>query len=195
MGQLYQFEGILLVIGIIFLVLRKRKKHLILLWWFLIFPVPSSLTYESVPHAVRSICGLPVFQIIAALSLVSSFNYLKYSGINKPEYKTGIKYLASFVFIFFLSFAIHNIRYYFVRYYKEYPKKSFGAWSYGRKEIIQTAENLKGIDTYSFMGDGETGIYLSYFIRNMTRKMAKKPSILIDTDLIVSIDSQTKDKP
>ena len=173
MGQLYQFEGILLVIGIIFLVLRKRKKHLILLWWILIFPVPSSFTYESVPHAVRSICGLPVFQIIAALGLVSSFNYIKYVRINKSGYKTGIKYLTTSVSILFLAFAVYNIRYYFVRYYKEYPKKSFGAWSYGRKEIIQTAENLKDIDTYSFMGMGRQDIFVLFYTKYDPEKWQK----------------------
>jgi len=165
MGQLYQFEGILLVMGIIFLVLRKREKHWILLWWFLIFPVASGLTYESVPHAIRSICGLPVFHIIAALGVVSSFNYIKYIKINKSGYKTGIKYLTTSVSILFLAFAVYNIRYYFVRYYKVYPKKSFGVWSYGRKEIIQTAENFKGIDTYSFMGMGRQDIFVLFYTK------------------------------
>ena len=165
MGQLFQFEGILLITGIIFLVMRARKRRMILLWWFLIFPVASSLTYESVPHAIRSICGLPVFQIIAALGLVSSFNYGRYIGINKPRYKIGIKYLAALFSILFLTFAIYNIRYYFVRYYKVYPKVSYGAWNYGMKEVIQTAENLKGIDTYSFMGMGRKDIFVLFYTK------------------------------
>ena len=81
-----------------------------------------------------------------------------------------------------------------MRYYKEYPKKSFGAWSYGRKEIIQTAENLKGIDTYSFMGMGRQDIFVLFYTKYDPEKW-QKPSILIDTDLIVSIKLRIKDSP
>lgn len=174
MGQLFKFEGILLVIGFIFIILRKKRWHwMILLWWFFIFPVSSSLTYESVPHAIRSICGLPVFQIIGAIGIVSSFSYIKRLSIDKLPYKKYVHYPAIVISILFLVFSLSNIRYYFLRYYTIYPKTQHYAWDYGMREIIQTAERLDNFDAFSFMDMGDPYIFILFYARYDPEKWQK----------------------
>jgi len=162
-GQLYRFECILLVIGLIFIFVKRRKEYLILAWWFFMFPVSSSLTYESIPHAVRTICGLPVFQIIAAVSIDSLYGYFKQIDKSRFQYREYITYVIISISIAFLVLVVFNIRYYFARYYKVYSSVFYGSFDYGMKEIIQSTENLRNIDFYSFSGMGNPYIFVLFY--------------------------------
>lgn len=175
MGQLFQFEGILIVLGIIFLVLciRKKKGNAVLLWWFLLFPVSASLTYESIPHAIRSIYGLPVFQIIAAVGLVSTIAYVRSVGIKHQQFKKYINYPLIVLTGSFIIFSICNVSNYFWRYYKIYSETKFGAWSYGIKEAIQITDKLKNTDTVSFMNMGNKYIYILFHTKYDPQKWQK----------------------
>lgn len=174
MGQLYKFEGVLVILGVIFMILRKRRMGMVVLWWFLLFPVSASLTYESIPHAIRSISGLPVFQIIAAVGVVSSFDYVRRIRLNHPKYKIGVRYADAFALVLFIVFALSNIRSYLVRYYKIYPRTGSGAWSYGLKEVIHTAENLGRFDVFSFLGIDDPYIYILFHTKYDPEKWQKE---------------------
>lgn len=68
--------GVFFVIGLLKSVAKMFKKwrehghpstlHVLLLSWFFIMLMPSALTFEGIPHALRSIGALPVVMIFAA---------------------------------------------------------------------------------------------------------------------------------
>lgn len=174
MGHLYRFEGILLIAGIIFLISRREKDKIILLWWLFIFPLASSLTYDSVPHAIRSIYGLPVFQIVAGVGLVSCISYIRRMSVSKKL----IKYIAIPLLILFVGFALSNLRYYFVKYYTDYPNSSYLFWNYGMKEIVRASQNLRSINVFGFHGYYEQPyIYVLFYTKHDPKKWQSTRSL------------------
>ncbi len=104
MGLLYLFELPFLLVGIYILVWGNfnKKIKIILLGWFLLAPVPASIT-TGVPHAVRTLNFLPMFQIFTALGLLTTIASI--SKIKHEIVKIRIKYL---IFSLFFLFFIFN---------------------------------------------------------------------------------------
>jgi 4-amino-4-deoxy-L-arabinose transferase-like glycosyltransferase len=73
-GQVFWLEPILWGAAIIALATLPRRVNfalwLLLIIWFLTFPVASSLTEAGIPHEVRSIAVLPLPQLLAGLGAV-----------------------------------------------------------------------------------------------------------------------------
>lgn len=69
-GQLLWAEAILAAAGLVW-VLRNLRRPLaqFLLVWLLIWPMPASLTVESVPQAIRSIVSLPLWQLLGGAAV------------------------------------------------------------------------------------------------------------------------------
>lgn len=73
----------------LWLILKERQKpYLFLLFWFLTFPIPSSMTYDRfdiycMPNALRSVAGMPVLEIISALGILSVLSLLKTEKLQK----------------------------------------------------------------------------------------------------------------
>jgi len=92
-GQLYLIEIIPLLLGLIFL--RNR----LILFWFLVGPIPSALTRGGGPHAARAFLLLPAFALTIALGISKLKKFL-------PVY--WILYLGSC--IFFLNYFFGTYR-------------------------------------------------------------------------------------
>jgi len=106
--------GILFILGIGLMVtkLYKPKQRIFLLSWFIIMLLPAILTFEGLPHALRSIGVIPVVYIFAALGLIWLFE--KISSKNKK--------IAIIVLIFFLLYpALANYHKYFIK-WANHPK-------------------------------------------------------------------------
>lgn len=134
MGLLYLFELPFLLIGLYFIVFGKfdKKTKLLILSWFLLAPVPASIT-TGVPHAVRTLNFLPTFQIITAIGIVwALLSIYKYKNIKYVFYL-----LASLVFIFNFSYYLNQ---YFVQlnYYDSFD------WQYGYKDAIEEMKKIEG---------------------------------------------------
>ncbi|MEM5799631.1 MAG: glycosyltransferase family 39 protein [Candidatus Aenigmatarchaeota archaeon] len=108
-GQLHIFELPFLIIGIIVCILMKNHYYKIILFWFLIFPIPASLTYEGIPHGLRSYNGFPVFEIISSIGLVFIIEKLK-----KPKLIFYLFSLLIIILVFYISFKF--IDHYFQNY-------------------------------------------------------------------------------
>lgn len=127
-GMLYIIELPLVLIGFYSLIFdfKNRGKYVLLLWFF-IAPIASSLT-TGTPHAVRALFFLPAYQLITMLGirkLLISFNY----------FKLGI------VFLYTLSFY-----YYLDMYYIESPIEQAQEWQYGYREAVDAVNTLKKED-------------------------------------------------
>jgi 4-amino-4-deoxy-L-arabinose transferase-like glycosyltransferase len=140
MGLVYITFLPFLFIGIYLLLFEPydKKTKYIIFAWFLLAPVPASIT-TGVPHAVRTLNFLPIFEIFIALGLlkfVFSLNKLKNRFLTIP-----VKYLAaaicSLIFIF-------NFIYYLNQYFVQQNYAYAYDWQYGYEQAVPAAEQLKG---------------------------------------------------
>lgn len=125
MGLLYLWELPFLLIGVykLFFSVKNSNKKFIF-WWFLIAPLPSVITTE-LPHAVRTLCFLPTFQIFTAIGIIVSWEIIK-SG------KIIIKAFS----LCYLLFIIFNIYFYFHQYYQHLNYETAKYWQYGYASLV-----------------------------------------------------------
>jgi 4-amino-4-deoxy-L-arabinose transferase-like glycosyltransferase len=133
MGLLYLFELPLLLFGIYRFIFHPfdRKSKLLVLLWFFIVPIPASITRE-VPHAVRTINFLPLFQLFTAVGIVSLFGYFL------PYQRKSMKHkgmIFSLYTLFFL-FASFNMLYYLNQYFVQMNYYTGKDWQYGYLQAI-----------------------------------------------------------
>lgn len=129
-GIIYFIELPLLLVGLFFL-LKNGKKSVngLILAWFLLAPIPASIT-RDVPHAMRLAIAMPIFQLFIA----SGIYYLTRLITN-----TKLLLLGS-LFIFLYS---ANLFYFLHNYFNHYATDSAVEWVYGRKEAALYAQSVK----------------------------------------------------
>ena len=120
-GLLYLIEAPFLIIGIVQLIRHYRPIAAILLPWFFLAPVASSIT-SGTPSAVRSLFFLPTFQIFTALGLV----------------RLRKLFAISYVLLAVISFAG-----YLDLYYRHTPTETSQGWQYGYKQMVQQVMSSK----------------------------------------------------
>ncbi len=79
-GQLYLFQSLPILFGTFVCIKERREIHKLLIFWLAIYSIPASLTYEGIPHAVRTITALPLFEIFTSIGLSYMF-----TAINKDK--------------------------------------------------------------------------------------------------------------
>lgn len=130
MGLLYLWELPFLLFGVYKFIFGDfdKKTKLFILSWFLIAPIPASIT-TGVPHALRTLNFLPTWQIFIAVGIL--FALQKISNIKYQISKIHIKYL---IFTFYLLFFIFNFLYYLNQYFIQQNYFNASDWMYGWKE-------------------------------------------------------------
>lgn len=142
MGLLYLWEFPFLLLGSYGLIFMSNGKFdktakMFILSWFLIAPIPASIT-SGVPHAVRTLNFLPMFQVLIAIGIISTL--VKLSDI---KYKIlGMKIWKLFV-ICYLLFAILNFLYYLNQYFVQQNYFNSKEWQYGYKEAVAQVETIE----------------------------------------------------
>ncbi len=133
MGLLYIWELPFIILGIFFLIKDYLKKEsLVLLIWFLLAPLPASVTW-GVPHAIRSALFIPTFEIFAAFGFYKTYQLLSLR-----------KKTTSLVFCLLMGgLLLLNIKYYLYCYYIALPQQWSDKWLYGRKQAVQFTEDSK----------------------------------------------------
>ena len=141
----------LFFLGGVFLVLKRgylaMRKHIqggafgddliiypFLILWFIILLAPEFLTYESNPHALRSIGVLPVVYIIAALCMSSMWEFMLRRFAVRKNIMTYF-----FFFLIVIVIGFNSIKY-------------FGLWArnpltsiYFEKDITQLAYAIQDV--------------------------------------------------
>lgn len=133
MGLLYFWEIPFLFIGI---VLLWKNFHLIktfLLGWLALAPVAASITYD-VPHAVRTLVFLPVFQILTAIGCVGSVMWV--NKLRNTILRIGIIVIA-------ISIISANIFYYLHMYFVHTNREYASDWQYGYEQTVAECERIK----------------------------------------------------
>lgn len=126
-GQLYLFEIITVLIGLIVCV-RDIKRFKLIIFWLIISPLGAALTFQS-PHALRAHNMIIPLSIVSAVGLATVFEYvLKTKKQNSMLY---FSLITLFLGIIFWS----NFRY-IHQYYLHMPKAYPYSSQYGVKELV-----------------------------------------------------------
>lgn len=153
MGQAYLFEFPLLIIGIIYFYNSKkidRKTKQIFLYWTIISPLASSLTFQA-PSALRSLPLVVPLTFFISCGIYSLFNKTK-----------------KFIFVLFIiAFYIFSLGYYFDSYFIHYQKRYPFAWEYGFKNIIPYVEANKDKFSHIFITDTYDQPYIYYLFYSL----------------------------
>jgi len=134
-GELYPIELPFLLAGLYFLAKRSGQAAAIIIGWMLISPVASSMTREGVPHALRSLAGVPAFAMAIGVGLVETARRLK----------TGTRFWA-IATVALTELAC--VACFLTGYFATYPRISGHAWqsgigealAYCHKEVIPGSE-------------------------------------------------------
>jgi 4-amino-4-deoxy-L-arabinose transferase-like glycosyltransferase len=132
-GQMYIWDIVFLVGGVILLIRRKEGNWWLIPAWLLIGIIPAATARET-PHALRIETTLPTFQILTAYGFV---NFLIWIKKYKRALTTNIL-VAALSLLLFLNFVyfLHN-------YYNHYPFEYSGEWQYGYKESIEYVKSVE----------------------------------------------------
>ncbi|MBI2066361.1 glycosyltransferase family 39 protein [Candidatus Woesebacteria bacterium] len=134
-GLIYTINILFFVLGLYHLLTNRTRESFLLLIWFLLSPIPSSLTREA-PHALRAITMLPIPMIVSALGF---FYFLE----KTEKLKVSRGTLTPVYLILLIVFAEN----YFKTYFLDYRRSYSWAWQYGYKEVVDYAkENYIGYD-------------------------------------------------
>ena len=136
-GQLYLFEIITVILGIIILLKRFDKSSIVVFSWLILAPFASALTFQA-PHALRAHNMAIPAVLISAVGLNLLIDWI--GGLKKL--KNSFYIILSL--IIFLSFTRY-LHMYYVHMAKEYPYSS----QYGVKELVdymkENEENYKNV--------------------------------------------------
>lgn len=137
MGLLYLWELPFLLYGLFYLLATSNQQPAtkLLLGWLLIAPIAASPT-TGLPHAVRTLVFLPVFQIVTAIGIVAVVKLINIAAPRVALAKWGI-FLGISVFAFF------NITYYLDMYFVNMNPEFSEYWQYGYQQVVEYTEKNK----------------------------------------------------
>lgn len=138
-GQLLFFTFWMGFIGLIYLLFKGEKLLYIFPVWFFLFPIPASLTWESLPHGGRTICGLPVFEILAAVGFYFSISAIK-KAFSKPNKLLAI--LLTIILSMFFVKSIFDLNYSIKNFYQDYAKNSMIWYDYEVCAISKATQDI-----------------------------------------------------
>ncbi|EKD89938.1 MAG: hypothetical protein ACD_32C00111G0003 [uncultured bacterium] len=130
-GQLYYFQAVFLLIGLIGLFKLKQKFKGLLLSWVLLAFLPVSVTNDSIPHALRTLIAAPFFQLITAFGMLIVSVWLR---------NRSILWKGSVILVVLIIFVLQFVSY-INNYYQVYPKLYSRDWQYGYKQVVEYIKN------------------------------------------------------
>lgn len=133
-GEFYKIDSLFLIVGFLLLLIKRKKEHLVLLFWALLAPLPGSIAggLTETAHAGRSLFIMGSWHLVAAFGYYSSFQFVK-----KKFIKLGMVALI----VGILGWEINA---YLTYYYGEYSRRYAIEWQYGMKQIVQYLKEYDG---------------------------------------------------
>ena len=165
-GELYYLDFFLLIFAIYGLVRYQRHLGLFFLVWLVVSIIPSSLTLEGSPHALRILPGLPAWLMLVALGILFWLDWL----LRKVRWRAflGIN------FGLFLLYSLQVVM--FWRFYTQvYPKLYARQWQYGYKDAIKEVKALQAknpnYDVYISRSQGRPAMYWWFYTQENPQKV------------------------
>jgi hypothetical protein len=166
-GELHMFELPLVLIGLVVCAMSFRREYLVVLLWFFTYSISADLTVWGVPHALRTFNAVPVFEIIAAIGLVSISKPL-FEGVSVVVGRVLIlRRIYAFGMIVFLIHSGVGVYTYFNHFFNEYPKYAAESFQYGMKDAVEyVREHQYEYDNVVFCGDiMQPYIYVLFYMK------------------------------
>ncbi len=152
-GELYQIDAIFLILGLFYLIYKRSREGVVVLFWALIAPLPSALVAEA-PHAARAMYMIGSWHLISALGLYFSFTFIK-----KPLVKGILATLTLIILIF-------SLKSYLSYYYGEYAKRYAIEWQYGMKQIVEyVRDHPEYVQVYMTNVRSQPYIFFLYYLK------------------------------
>lgn len=129
-GLLYLWTLPFLLIGIyeLFFGRHTKRTKILIIAWFLLGPLPAAVTFD-VPHAVRTLNSVAMYQIFIALGLLYAFDFMRKR-----------KVMWWIVVGIFSCFIILNSVYYVDQYFVQQNYYVTSDWQYGYQQLIEDTQ-------------------------------------------------------
>jgi 4-amino-4-deoxy-L-arabinose transferase-like glycosyltransferase len=151
-GNFYLLDALLLVVGAGAILWKKEKRMELLLLWFILGPIPSSITSDA-PSSTRLYLMLPAFILITSYGAWSIINFLYNKGAWYVLGKTALILLFFVNFIYFLDAYYVHMNYHRAQYFH-----------YGYKEAVLLANKYPNYKV--IMYDPTNFPYISFLFYN-----------------------------
>lgn len=127
-GEMYLTDIVFLSLGVIVIIKTfKKKEHAIIVWWLIVAPVASALTFQA-PGALRA------HNMVIPLVIISAFGSLFLVGLIKKVFKNRV--FVKVCYAVLAGVVVWNFTRYLHMYWvhtaKEYPFSS----QYGLKDLV-----------------------------------------------------------
>lgn len=166
-GQMYIWDIIFFVSGILFLARKKEGYWWLIPVWIIIGIIPAATARET-PHALRIESTLPMFQIIVAYGFVQLIDKIR-------KYKNYIVYFLLFI----LSI---NFSYFYKDYLTHYLIDYSGEWQYGYKQSIEYVKSVEKDYDYIQVTSGLGRPYIYYLFYTKTNPDYFRKNAVIERD-------------
>lgn len=123
LGLLYLWMLPFILVGIYILISGKfdSKIKLLIFLWFLAAPLSSAITTEY-PHALRSLTFIPIWEIFAAVGIVTLLNLIK-------KRKNLAFLLSGFIVLF-------SVAYFYKNYFEVFPKSQSRSFQFAISKVV-----------------------------------------------------------
>jgi len=175
-GQMYIWDMVFFVSGLLLLFRKKEDRWWLIPVWLLIGIVPAALAKET-PHALRIESSLPTFQIITAYGFV--------------QLSCGIKKYKKIIVSCLLLLLSINFFYFYHDYSYNYRYDYSGEWQYGYKQSIGYVKSVE--NKYDFIQVsnylGRPYIYYLFYTKTDPDYFRKTANISRDIFGFVAVNS------
>ena len=166
-GQMYIWDIIFFVGGVLLLIRKREGNWWIVPLWLLIGIIPAATARET-PHALRIETTLPMFQIIVAYGFVQLIDKIK-------KYKKFIVYCLLFILSVNFVYFYHN-------YFYHYPLEFSGEWQYGYKQSIDYVKSVENNYDYIQVTNALGRPYIYYLFYTKTDPELFRQTVNVQRD-------------
>lgn len=153
-GQLYQVELLFLILGALYLFLKKRKEFLLITAFLVIAPIPSGLGGNPISYTFRSSFMLPWLMILIGTGIYSFTEFIK----NKA-FLFIIYALITFSYLYFVVGYLDQYYYNWANYGSIYYSKP-------AKDIVNFIDKNKKDKNEIIVAGGKSIFFLHYAFYN-----------------------------
>lgn len=165
-GILYPIQIPFLIIGLIYLGMRRDRKSLLVLGWFLLGPVASSLTRDA-PHVLRSIVILPIPMVVTSVGLFVSFG----------KFTNTLRIISWAAYWIFLAAMVEI---FMINYFTSYRANYSWVWQYGYRFVADYAgANYNNYDRIIVTKHyGEPHEFFLFYLRYPPERYQNDPNLI-----------------
>ena len=146
---------------------KAEGKGTLLLYWLITYPIAASFTCVGIPHSLRTINAIPLFDILSAYAAITVIAF----SLNK-RIKGRKRYLRIPALLLLLAlslYAIFNVYSFYDHYFNEYPKYAYYHLHTKIGDALAYTESVKdGYDKIIVASD--CCYYLDYYMAFFTKQ-------------------------